>query len=58
MLGLTVPALPPLPPRKPKPPRAKKPRRLTRAEREAILWYPNYEGKPMQLLPPRRSRSR
>lgn len=26
-------------------------RRLTRREREAILWYPNLEGKPMTLLP-------
>ncbi len=26
-------------------------RRLTRKEREAILWYPNLEGKPMKLLP-------
>ncbi len=25
--------------------------RLTRKEREAILWYPNLEGKPMKLLP-------
>ena len=24
---------------------------LTRKEREAILWYPNLEGKPMKLLP-------
>ena len=28
-----------------------KPRWLTRKEREAILWYPNLEGKPMKLLP-------
>ncbi len=26
-------------------------RRLTRKEREAILWYPNSEGQPMKLLP-------
>ena len=26
-------------------------RGLTRKEREAILWYPNLEGKPMKLLP-------
>ena len=30
---------------------AGKPRRLTRKEREAILWCPNLEGKPMALLP-------
>ncbi|MCX7381723.1 MAG: hypothetical protein NT133_09990 [Alphaproteobacteria bacterium] len=54
MLGLTVPAIPPLParPRKPRPKPAK-PKRLTRREREAILWYPNSEGKPMKLLPRR-----
>ena len=28
-------------------------KRLTRKEREAILWYPNLEGKPMKLLPRR-----
>ena len=61
MLGLVVPALPPLPPRKPRPktpPKAKKPRKLTYAEKMAILWYPNHEGKPMKLLPPRRSRNK
>ena len=26
---------------------------LTRKEREAALWYPNLEGEPMTLLPPR-----
>ena len=53
MLGLAVPAIAPLParPRKPRP--APKPRRLTRTQREAILWYPNSEGKPMKLLPRR-----
>jgi hypothetical protein len=54
MLGLAVPSLPKLPPRKPRAPKPRKPRRLTRAEHQAILWYPNHEGKPMQLLPPRR----
>ncbi len=54
MLGLAIPAIPrllrkPRKPRKPKP----KPRRLTRKQREAILWYPNSEGKPMKLLPRR-----
>ncbi len=55
MLGLTVPAIPALPrrPRKPRPKPAPKPRRLTRKQREAILWYPNSEGKPMKLLPRR-----
>ena len=28
-------------------------KRLTRKEREAALWYPNLEGKPMKLLPRR-----
>lgn len=55
MLGLAVAAVPQLP-RRPRAPRARdarprKPRRLTRREREAILWYPNLEGKPMKLLP-------
>ena len=61
MLGLTVPGFPALPPRKPrppKPPKAKKPRKLTYAEKMAILWYPNHEGKPMKLLPPRRRRNK
>jgi hypothetical protein len=61
MLGIAAPAIPSLPPRKPRPPKPPKatyprPRKLTRAEKIAILWYPNHEGKPMQLLPPRRSR--
>ncbi|MCX7384960.1 MAG: hypothetical protein NT133_26875, partial [Alphaproteobacteria bacterium] len=52
MLGIEVPCIPPLPkrPRKPRP-KPVKPRRLTRTEHEAILWYPNSEGKPMKLLP-------
>ncbi len=52
MLGLTIPAVPALlkRPRKPRPP---KPKRLTPKQREAILWYPNSEGKPMKLLPKR-----
>ena len=56
-LGITVACVPPLPrrPRKPrpKPARQAKPKRLTRKEREAILWYSNSEGKPMKLLPRR-----
>ncbi len=50
MLGFDMPCIPPRPrrPRKPRPP---KPKRLTRKQREAILWYPNSEGKPMKLLP-------
>ena len=53
MLGLEIPAISALPkrPRKPRPKPPAKPRRLTRREREAILWYPNSEGKPMKLLP-------
>ena len=52
MLGLTIPAIAPLP-RRPRKPRLPKPKRLTRKQREAILWYPNSEGKPMKLLPRR-----
>jgi hypothetical protein len=59
MLGITPAALPPLPPRvrKPRPKREPKPRRLSRKQREAILWYPNMEGRPMKLLPPRKYRA-
>ena len=52
MLGLTIPAIAALPRRRRKP-RLPKPKRLTRKQREAILWYPNSEGKPMKLLPKR-----
>ncbi len=52
MLGITTPAIPALK-RRPRKPRPAKPRRLTRKQREAILWYPNSEGKPMKLLPRR-----
>ncbi|MCX7380949.1 MAG: hypothetical protein NT133_05900 [Alphaproteobacteria bacterium] len=54
ILGVEVACVPPLPrrPRKPRPKKVStKPKRLTRKEREAILWYPNSEGKPMKLLP-------
>ncbi len=53
MLGLAIPAVPRLPrkPPKPKPKPKPKQRRLTRRAREAILWYPNSERKPMKLLP-------
>ncbi len=55
MLGLSVAAVPALPKRvrakRERPARPRKSRRLTRKEREAILWYPNLEGKPMKLLP-------
>jgi hypothetical protein len=59
LLAIAPPELPQLPPRQPRKPRPKpaKPPRLTRREHEAILWYPNYEGKPMQLLPPRKKRA-
>ena len=50
MLGITPACIPPLP-KRPRKPRPAKPRRLTRKQREAILWYPNSEGKPMNLLP-------
>ncbi|MCX7380579.1 MAG: hypothetical protein NT133_03970 [Alphaproteobacteria bacterium] len=56
LLNIDVACVPPLP-RRPRTPRSKKvstkPKRLTRKEREAILWYPNSEGKPMKLLPRR-----
>jgi hypothetical protein len=59
MLGIATACVPPLPPRprKPRPKPAPKPRRLTRKQREAILWYPNLEGRPMKLLPPRKLRA-
>jgi hypothetical protein len=55
MFGLTPACIPPLPrrPRKPRPKPEPKPRRLSYKQREALLWYPNIEGKPMKLLPPR-----
>ncbi len=52
MLGIT-PACITLLPKRARKPRPPKPRRLTRKQREAILWYPNSEGKPMKLLPRR-----
>jgi hypothetical protein len=55
MLGIAPACIPPLPrrPRKPRPKPGPKPRRLSYKEREALLWYPNIEGRPMKLLPPR-----
>ncbi len=55
MFGIAPACIPPLPkrPRKPRKKPAPKPRPLTRKQREAILWYPNSEGKPMKLLPRR-----
>ncbi len=56
-LNLHTPALPALPRRqrakRPVKARPEKVPRLTRKEREAILWYPNSEGTPMKLLPKR-----
>jgi hypothetical protein len=60
MLGAVPPAcIPPLPqrPRKPRPKPAPRPRRLTRKELKALLWYPNIEGRPMNLIPPRKFRA-
>jgi hypothetical protein len=56
MLGLAPTCIPPLPrrPRKPRPKPEPKPKRLSYKEREALLWYPNIEGRPMKLLPPRK----
>ena len=60
MLAIDAACVPPNPPtptlRKPRQPRAAKPRQPGYAERRAALWYPNIEGKPMNLLPPRRAR--
>jgi hypothetical protein len=55
MLAIAPACIPPLPrrPRKPRPKPEPKPRRLSYKEREALLWYPNLEGRPMKLLPPR-----
>jgi hypothetical protein len=50
-LALEAPRAPRV--RKPRPRPAPKPKRLTRKQREAILWYPNMEGRPMRLLPRR-----
>ncbi len=57
MLAIAPACIPPLPkrPRAPRPKQAAKPRRLTRKQHQAILWYPNSEGKPMDLLPRARS---
>ena len=59
MLNITLPWMAPLPrrKRKPRPRSQKKPRAPTRAELRKILWYPNSEGKPMDLLPPRKKRA-
>ena len=60
MLAIAPVALPPPPARKPafrKPsPRKPRARRPTRAEIIASLHYPNLEGRPMRLLPPRKRR--
>ena len=55
MLGITTASIPKLPPRprKPRPKPAPNPQRPTRREREAILHYPNLQGRPMRLLPRR-----
>jgi hypothetical protein len=55
MLGLAPACIPPLPrrPRKPRPKPEPKPKRLSYKQREALLWYPNIEGRPMKLLPSR-----
>lgn len=56
LLGIAPACIPPLPRRTRKPPPQPRPprvRRLTRRMREAILWYPNSEGRPMKLLPRR-----
>jgi hypothetical protein len=55
MFGIAPACIPPLPkrPRKPRPKPEPKPKRLSYKEREALLWYPNLEGRPMKLLPPR-----
>jgi hypothetical protein len=59
MLGIAPACIPPLPrrPRKPRPRPAPKPARLTRKQLEALLWYPNIEGRPMRLIPPRKFRT-
>jgi len=56
MLGIHPAALP-VRPRKPRPKPAPKPKRLTRRELKALLWYPNIEGRPMNLIPPRKFRA-
>jgi hypothetical protein len=55
MLAIAPACIPPLPkrPRKPRPRPEPKLKRLSYKEREALLWYPNIEGRPMKLLPPR-----
>jgi hypothetical protein len=55
MFGITPACIPPLPrrPRKPRPKPEPKPKRLSYKQRQALLWYPNIEGRPMKLLPPR-----
>jgi hypothetical protein len=59
MFGIAPACIPPLPkrPRKPRPKPTPKPRRPTRRELAALLWYPNIEGRPMQLIPPRKFRA-
>jgi hypothetical protein len=59
MLGIAPSCIPPLPrrTRKPRPKPAPKPARMTRKQLEALLWYPNIEGRPMQLIPPRKFRT-
>jgi hypothetical protein len=58
ILGTPPACIPPLPrpPRKPRPKPPPKQKRLTRRELEALLWYPNIEGRPMKLIPPRKYR--
>jgi hypothetical protein len=60
ILGTPPACIPPLPkrPRKPRPKPAPKPRRLSYKQRQALLWYPNIEGRPMKLLPSRAALAR
>jgi hypothetical protein len=44
-------------PRKPRPKPPPRPKRLTLRELKALLWYPNIEGRPMNLIPPRKFRA-
>ena len=60
MLGTVPPdCIPPLPkhPRKPRRKPPPRPKRLTLKELKALLWYPNIEGRPMNLIPPRKFRA-
>ena len=54
MLGIAPASIPKLPKRvrRARPVRERV-KRVTRKEREAALWYPNLEGRPMRLLPRR-----